>query len=670
MPNRLSTETSPYLRQHSDNPVDWFSWGPDAFAEASKRNVPILLSVGYSACHWCHVMAHECFEDLETSQMMNELFVNIKVDREERPDVDALYMDAVQAMSGRGGWPMTVFMSPTGMPFFGGTYFPKPSFLKLMTAIDDAWRNRREDIENNINALIETLGRTTAVAPDETLPAGELVNTACEQFVDSFDQKWGGFGSAPKFPSTMNLDLLIRAYINKPDQNLKTVITTSLDAMASGGMYDHIGGGFSRYSVDEKWLVPHFEKMLYDQALLLRVYTHAAAIFDNAEYKQVCEEVVEYVCRDLRHQDGGFFSAEDADSLDEVGHSHEGHFYVFTIDQLHEFLSTEDATIATEFYGLSPLGNFEGKNIPNRIDNRGNFKRSAKVDEIRAKIFAQRSKRARPLLDDKILTEWNAMMTASLVESAVLFNRSDWLQVAVQNGEFLYRELRVQNSETKSAKWMRSWQQSGQPKARHRCLAADLANLIDAFTRLGEATGKAIWFGRAQEVAEDLIENYWDARLGGFFTVGADAEQLIVRQKDLLDNATPSANSMAANALLRLGAITGRADLTKHALDTLRLFTRILAGAPSAFGNLLIAVMMQQQGLTEIAITGERPDLIAHLNTKWLPNTVRVFGEKFDSPLWNDRQPGYAYVCRDYVCGAPAATVQDLDQVLAQTTQS
>ena len=422
MTNRLARETSPYLKQHQDNPVDWFSWGPEAFAEARERNVPVLLSVGYSACHWCHVMAHECFEDTETASVMNRMFVNIKVDREERPDIDALYMDAVQAMSGRGGWPMTVFMSPEGQPFFGGTYFPKPSFLKLMNAIDDAWRNRRSDIENNISALVESLGRTAAVTADDSLPGRELVAEACAQFEDSFDAKWGGFGGAPKFPSTMNIDCIIRNYIDNPTEAAKNIVTTSLDAMASGGMYDHIGGGFSRYSVDEKWLVPHFEKMLYDQALLLRVYTHAAVLFKSETYKQICGEIIEYVLRDLRHPEGGFFSAEDADSLDDQGHSHEGHFYVFTPEQLRTILSADEFEVACDHYEITQNGNFEGKNIPSRLNHRGDFKRSPIIDAIRAKIFRARNQRTRPLLDDKVLTEWNAMMTASLVEAATLFN--------------------------------------------------------------------------------------------------------------------------------------------------------------------------------------------------------------------------------------------------------
>ena len=665
MTNRLARETSPYLKQHQDNPVDWFSWGPEAFAEARERNVPVLLSVGYSACHWCHVMAHECFEDTETASVMNRMFVNIKVDREERPDIDALYMDAVQAMSGRGGWPMTVFMSPEGQPFFGGTYFPKPSFLKLMNAIDDAWRNRRSDIENNISALVESLGRTAAVTADDSLPDRELVAEACAQFEDSFDAKWGGFGGAPKFPSTMNIDCIIRNYIDNPTEAAKNIVTTSLDAMASGGMYDHIGGGFSRYSVDEKWLVPHFEKMLYDQALLLRVYTHAAVLFKSETYKQICGEIIEYVLRDLRHPEGGFFSAEDADSLDDQGHSHEGHFYVFTPEQLRTILSADEFEVACDHYEITQNGNFEGKNIPSRLNHRGDFKRSPIIDAIRAKIFRARNQRTRPLLDDKVLTEWNAMMTASLVEAATLFNEPSWLTAAEQNGEFLYQQLRVIDDKSKRFYWKRSWQETGEPRARHRALAADLAHLIDAFTRLGEATGKAIWISRACEVADELVANYWDDTNGGLFTIAQDGEQLIVRQKDLLDNATPSANSTAANALLRLGAITGAERFTLKAHQILRLFTRIAAGAPSAFGNLLLAVHLLHKGITEIAITGDKPELVAHVKKQWLPNAVLSFGEPIDSPLWQNRPSGFAFVCQNYVCSAPAQSIAELDQALA-----
>ena len=665
MANRLAQETSPYLRQHQENPVDWFSWSTEAFNEAKRRGVPILLSIGYSACHWCHVMAHECFEDLETANLMNQLFVNIKVDREERPDIDALYMDAVQAMSGRGGWPMTVFMSPEGHPFYGGTYFPKPSFMKLMNAVSDAWHNRRADIENNIAALGESLSRTAAITPDETLPSFTLVTRARDQLVEAFDHQWGGFGSAPKFPSTMNIDLLLRNYIEQPNETLKTVIITTLDAMASGGMYDHIGGGFSRYSVDEKWLVPHFEKMLYDQALLLRVYAHAAVVFQSENYRQVCEEIVEYVMRDLRDHNGGFFSAEDADSLDDLGHSHEGHFYVFTPSELRKILPENLVELAFDHYEISDVGNFEGKNIPTRLNHRGDFKRSPEIQEIRSKIFDARNKRKRPLLDDKILTEWNAMMSASLIEAANLLGRKDWLEAAEQNCEFLFRELRVNDQRTGLPKWARSWQRNGLPKARHRALACDLAHLVDAFTRLAEATGKSIWISRSVEVADQLVADYWDEKNGGLFTIATDAEQLVVRQKDLLDNATPSANSVAANALLRLGALTGKEKFSRNAHEILRLFTRIAEAAPSAFGNLLHAVYLVHKGVTEIAITGERPDLVESVKKLWLPTAVIAFGEPYESPLWQDRRPGFAYVCQNYVCSAPVTKVEQLQEALA-----
>ncbi len=667
MSNRLANETSPYLRQHRDNPVDWFAWGEEAFALSRKRNVPILLSVGYSACHWCHVMAHECFEDLEIAKLMNELFVNIKVDREERPDIDALYMDAVQAMSGRGGWPMTVFMTPDGQPFFGGTYFPKASFAKLMLAINDAWINRRGDINNNTSALVESLGRTSAIIPDRSLPKIELVHRAVNDLTNSFDSQWGGFGTAPKFPSTMNLDLLIRSYLddaskttnNSANSTKRQIIATSLDAMASGGMYDHLGGGFSRYSVDEKWLVPHFEKMLYDQALLVRVYTHAAVVFNEPRWKQVVEEIIEYVLRDLHHSQGGFFSAQDADSLDEHGHSHEGHFYVFTPDDIRRILPEDLVDTALEWYEITDAGNFEGKNIPTRINHRGAFSRTAKIDDIRVRLLTARSERPRPLLDDKVLTEWNAMMTASLVEAAVLFNRSDWLDVAIKNGEFLLRELRNETGD-----WFRSWQEYGQPRARHRALACDLAHLVDAFTRLGEATGKAIWISHAREAADELLSSYWDPTNSGLFTIADDAERLIVRQKDLLDNATPSANSTAAIALIRLGALTGQVKYEKAALDILRLFTTIAASAPSAFSNLLSAVLLQHTGITEIAITGKRTDLLSEIQKQWLPSAVITWGEPFDSPLWASRPEGFAFVCQHYTCAAPATTVDELNDAL------
>ena len=661
MANRLARETSPYLRQHKDNPVDWFAWGPEAFAAATERNVPILLSVGYSACHWCHVMAHECFEDDDVSAEMNRLFVNIKVDREERPDVDAIYMDAVQALTGRGGWPMTVFLTPAGKPFYGGTYFPKPQFLALMNTIDDVWRNKQADVEQNVSALMDALGRTTNIQPNPDVPGVEVINAALAQFAQNFDEEWGGFGAAPKFPSTMNLDLVLRAHARHPSDAARTVVITSLDAMASGGMYDHIGGGFARYSVDREWLVPHFEKMLYDQALLIRVYTHAWLVFGDDRWKQVVEETIGYVLNEMTHPDGGFYSAEDADSPDEHGHGHEGLFYTWTTSELVEVLGEDLAAEAIAYWEVTAGGNFEGRNILCRLRHRGDLTRPTNIERARKLLFGARQSRPSPGLDNKVLTEWNALMLASLAEAATAMGRADWLAAAVDNGEFLLRELRRPDG-----RWHRSWQADGTPRARHDALAADHACLIDAFTRLAEATGHAHWIGEATSVADTLLDHFWDTDAGGVFTTADDAEALIVRHKDLMDNATPSANSVTAVALYRLGALTGEARFTNHADQTLQLIGRIMAQAPTACGNAIAAVDMRQIGLTEVLITGDRPDLVAVVQRSWLPNAVVAWGEPYESPLWVDRPDGFAYVCKNFACQLPVSTPTDLQSLLTQ----
>ena len=652
--NRLAQETSPYLRQHAANPVDWYPWGPEAFAAAAERNVPILLSVGYSACHWCHVMAHECFEDDDVAAEMNRRFVNIKVDREERPDVDSIYMDAVQAMSGRGGWPMTVFLTPDGHPFYGGTYFPKPNFLNLMAAIDDVWVNRPEDVRQNVDALTSAIGRTAEIEPASDLPGIPALNLALQQLAGTFDAAWGGFGTAPKFPSTMSLDLVLRAYMRLPQDDARTIVTTSLDAMASGGVYDHIGGGFARYSVDEKWLVPHFEKMLYDQALLIRVYLHAYLVFGEPRWKQVVEETIDYVLRDLRHPLGGFYSAEDADSPDEHGHGHEGLFHTWTIEEATDVLGA-DAAAALEWYEFTAAGNFEGRTIPSRLNHRGELLRPPEIEAARQRLFEARSERRHPGLDDKVLTEWNGLMLASLADAAAALDRRDWLDAAIANGRFLVENLRDGHD-----RWHRSWQADGIPQARHAALAADHAALIDGFTRLAEATGDGTWIRHASDVADTMLDHFWDVDNGGLFSIADDAEQLVARQKDLMDNATPSANSIAAVGLLRLGALAGEARFSNHAEQILRLLGRVMPQAPSAFSNALVAVDLVAGGITEIVIVGDRPDLVRAARTHWLPNSVLAWGQPYDSPLWEGRAAGFAYVCQHYVCQIPVDTVEAL----------
>jgi uncharacterized protein YyaL (SSP411 family) len=655
--NRLADETSPYLRQHADNPVDWYAWGDDAFAAARLRDVPILLSVGYSACHWCHVMAHESFEDPAVAAVMNELFVNVKVDREERPDVDAVYMEAVQAMTGHGGWPMTVFLAPDGRPFFGGTYFPPtarhglPGFVDLLRAVDDAWRTRREELLGQADQLTAELGRAALLTAgdDASLPGVDALQGAYTQLSASFDREWGGFGRAPKFPQTDNVELLLRSYAHNSSDTTLEMVTTTLDAMASGGMYDHVGGGFHRYSVDAFWMVPHFEKMLYDQAQLVRAYLHGWQVTGRNAWLQVVSETIGYVLRDLRDDAGGFYSAEDADSEGE-----EGRFYVWRIEELLDVAG--DAAAA--WYGATKSGNFEGRNILHR-PVRGDLVRPPEVESARRRLFDAREQRVRPGLDDKVLTEWNALMISALAEAGAAAGRSEWIDAAESCASFLLSSLRRQSD----GRWLRSWQSSG--GARVLAYAADHAALVDAFTRLYEATGRARWIDAACDTADALLTLFWDAERGGVFTTGHDAERLVTRAKDVLDNATPSANSMAAVGLLRLAALTGRDDYRSRGDDVLRLLSAPLERHPSAFSHLLGAVDFVTSGAREIVVAGDRRDLVDVVQRAFTPGAVLAWGERWPSPLWDGRVDGNAYVCEHFACRAPVSTPGDLVSALS-----
>ena len=657
--NRLAQETSPYLRQHAENPVDWHPWGEEAFAEARARDRPILLSIGYSACHWCHVMAHESFEDPAVAGVMNELFVNVKVDREERPDVDAIYMEAVQAMTGSGGWPLTAFLTPAGEPFFTGTYFPptahqgRPSFLQVCHAIDDAWLHRRPD-------LVEQASRLTAhiAAPTLTGAGGEptaaVLDAARDRLVAEHDTTWGGFGGAPKFPQTMSLDLLLRHHHRTGDPDALAVVTHSLDAMAAGGIHDHLGGGFSRYSVDRQWLVPHFEKMLYDQALLARVYLHAWQATGIERYRGVVEDILGYVLRDLRHPLGGFYAAEDADS-----EGVEGRFYVWTPEQVHEALGLDAAPVLA-WWGVTAEGNFEGATILNRLHGQPAEPEPPLVADARRRLLEVRDERVRPGLDDKVLTEWNALVIATLAEAGAATGNRLWTNAAVTAAEFLLDRLR-----TPEGRWLRSWQDDGDGagRAQHLALAVDLAALVDAFTRLAEATGQARWIAASTETADELLRLFWDPEAPGFFTTGDDAERLIARTKDLLDNATPAANSLAAVGLLRLTALTGIERYRDHASALVASVTDAAGKHPTSFAHLLGAVDLLVHGVDEVAVVGDAPALVLAVQTRFLPGSVLAWGEPYDSPLWEGRSPGNAYVCRNFTCQAP---VTDPESLVAQ----
>ncbi|MGH9281182.1 MAG: thioredoxin domain-containing protein, partial [Acidimicrobiales bacterium] len=617
----------------------------------------ILLSVGYAACHWCHVMAHESFEDPAVASVMNRLFVNVKVDREERPDVDSIYMEAVQAMSGHGGWPMTVWLTPDGQPFHGGTYFPRkakmgmPGFPDLCEGVAQAWRERRDEIVEQAGKVTGLLQRGFEFTPGtDGLPDRQLIGRAAGSIGEQFDKAWGGFGRAPKFPQPDLIELLLRA----GDRSPREVVTVTLDAMASGGIYDHLGGGFHRYSVDREWLVPHFEKMLYDQAGLARVYLHAWQVTGEERYLQVASETIGYVLRDLRDPAGGLYSSEDADS-----EGVEGKFYVWSQDEVSS-VAGADADTAIDWWGMSRKGNFEGTNILRR-PVRGDLVRPAKVERVRRALFEVREKRVRPGLDDKVLTEWNGHFLATLAESAAATDRADWLDAARANAEFLLASLRRDDG-----RWLRSWQ--GGRAGAHLAYAADYAAVTGAFVRLAEATGEARWITEARAVADAMLDLFWDPDAGGLFTTGNDGERLITRSKDVLDNVIPSANGSAAVALTRLGALTGEPRYGEAAEKIIALVGEPLGRVPTAFAHLLGAVDMITAPITEIAIVGDRPDLVRAVQSRYLPNAVLAWGEPFESPLFGNRGPGFAYVCRHYSCQIPTDDVEELGQQLAATT--
>jgi uncharacterized protein YyaL (SSP411 family) len=663
--NRLEHETSPYLRQHADNPVDWYPWGDEAFERARAEDKPILLSVGYSSCHWCHVMAHESFEDAAIAAQMNERFVNVKVDREERPDVDAIYMLAVQAMVGRGGWPMTVFLAPDGRPFYGGTYFPNddrqgmPGFPRVLAAVDEAWRTNREELLGNADALAERIEQGNALdLPANAPPVDpQVLDDAVAQLRTQFDPRFGGFGGAPKFPQAMTLTFLLATTVRAPSADTVDMVTTSLDAMAAGGMYDQVGGGFHRYSVDAHWLVPHFEKMLYDQALLLRAYVHGWLVTREPRYQRIAEEIVTYVLRDLRHPDGGFFSAEDADS-----EGVEGKFYCWSLDELREVCG-DDVDEVIRYFGATAGGNFEDPHT----GFRGNILHA--VDRVEARpdavqraiprLLAARNHRVHPGLDDKVLLGWNALFLDSLAEAAFVFARDDWMEAARTNATFLLSAMRRDDGRR-----LRSWQGG---RAHLLAYAEDHAALLEALLTLTEVDDVA-WITEARAVAAELIARFADDERGGFFTTGDDAEQLIVRPKDFEDNATPSENSLAAHALLRLAALTGDDDARARAARWIDAIAPVLGQHPTAFAYLLRAVERVTSPSIEIAIVGEagaaRDALISVLRDRLLPAGVRAITapaagtDDLDLPLLDGRVDHHAptaFVCEHFACRLPVS---------------
>ncbi|MDQ7026468.1 MAG: thioredoxin domain-containing protein [Anaerolineae bacterium] len=689
MMNRLQHETSPYLLQHADNPVDWYPWGEEAFEKAKSEDKPILLSVGYSACHWCHVMAHESFEHQPTAEIMNELFINIKVDREERPDVDDIYMQAVQAMSnGQGGWPMTVFMLPDGRPFYGGTYYPReprmgmPAFRQILEAVHDAYVKRRAELEEQAGNLSKALDRShLRIDTDDSALKSELLDSARKGLKQGFDANYGGFGSAPKFPNPMNLEYLLRDYARTGDADTLHVVTYTLEKMARGGIYDQIGGGFHRYSVDAIWLVPHFEKMLYDNAQLSRLYLHAYQVTGNDFFKTIAVDIYDYILREMTAPEGGFYSTTDADSEGE-----EGKFFVWTLDEIKESLAniSDDVPdayeVAVEYWGMTRGGNFEGSNIlnvPNDTDvvaERLNItveELHEKLAKIKDRLYATRTSRVAPALDDKILTAWNGMMLASLAEAARVLKRDDYLAAAERAGDFL-----LENLVTDKGRLYRTYKAG---KAKINAYLEDYANLIDALLELYQSTFVEKWFNAARQLADVVLEHF-AAEDGGFFDTSDDHEKLIVRPRALNDNATPSGNSMMAKQLIRLAAYTGDTRYDEAARAVIRPMIPAMQQYPQAFGEALNAADMLIQGLAEVAIVGnpvteETKALLNVVREKFSPNIIvalsreAVTGEA-NIPLLNYRtmrgEKPTVYVCRNFACKMPVTTADEMKDLLKE----
>jgi uncharacterized protein len=679
--NRLQFETSPYLRQHEDNPVDWYPWGEAALQAARDSDKPILLSVGYSSCHWCHVMAHESFEDVETARIMNDLFINIKVDREERPDVDAIYMEAVQALTRSGGWPMTVFLLPDGRPFYGGTYFPPeprygmPSFRQVLAGVHDAFANRRDEVEQAASQLTQALDRSVFNIGGTADDLNEdLLNRALDQMMQQVDLQYGGMGGAPKFPQPMNLEVLLRGYIRTGRDDVLNALAHTLTKMARGGIYDQIGGGFARYSVDAYWLVPHFEKMLYDNAQLSRLYLRTWQVTDDAFFKRIATDIYDYVLLEMTGPEGGFYSATDADSEGE-----EGKFFVWAYDELRDLLTEQEFAAAEEYWGITRGGNFEGKNIlyvPNddaiaaeRLNMTVGALQST-LAEIRHKLYAARSHRVHPGLDDKVLTSWNGMMLASLAEAARVLKHPDYLAAAVRTGEFLLENLLVEDG-----RLLRTYR-DGQSKLNG--YLEDYANMIDALLELYQSTFDMRWFERAVQLT-DYVLAHFGAADGGFFDTSDTHEELIVRPRNVQDNAVPSGSSMMAKQLLRLAAYTGDPRYTEAAGRALSLLSEALKQYPQAFGEALNAVDMLAQGIAEVALVGDPHDdstrkLLQVIDEVWRPNVVVALtpedvGEAHVVPLLQHRtrRDGLptVYVCRNFACQLPVTTALDLRSLLS-----
>lgn len=660
MPNHLIYEKSPYLLQHVDNPVDWYPWSKEAFNKAKRENKPIFLSCGYSTCHWCHVMAHETFEDEEVANLLNERFVSIKLDREERPDIDAIYMKVCQALTGQGGWPLNVFLTPDQKPFYAGTYFPKesrfgrPGFIDVITQLYDQYIEHPEKLTDIGEQITQALSRKE----DEHEQLDEnAVHECYRQLAQAFDPEYGGFGKAPKFPSPHQLTFLLRYHRWTKEKKALEMVTKTLDSMADGGIYDHIGFGFARYSVDQIWLVPHFEKMLYDQAMLAIAYTEAFQVTDNSRYRKVAEDILAYVTREMRDADGGFYSAEDADS-----EGVEGKFYLWTPEEVVDIVGEDTGEAFCDIYDISKHGNFEGKNIPNLIEENRN---PGELESARQKLFEAREKRVHPHKDDKILTSWNGLMAAAFAKAGRVFGNDEYVQIAKEALHFIEETL------TENGRLMARYREG---EVKHRGFIDDYANLLWANVELYETSLEPEFLEKSVRLAESMIDLFWDEDQGGFYFYGEDSESLIARPKELYDAAVPSGNSVAAAQLLRLSKLTGRTEWEDRVSKMFQVFADEASHYPSGYCYFLQSLLLTKMNGKEVVVLGDSNNseyqrLIGALQRDFLPEVSYLAAEdprklaetsRFTEGFTKNDETT-VYVCENFSCRRPTSNI---DQVL------
>ncbi len=680
--NRLARETSPYLLQHANNPVDWYAWGDEALARARREDKPILLSIGYAACHWCHVMERESFENAEIAAQMNESFVCIKVDREERPDLDDIYMSATVAMSGSGGWPMTVFLTPEQQPFFAGTYFPpvdrfgRPGFRTVLQKLTELWRAERSAVLDQAKELTEHVRKLSGPGESGALRL-DSQRDAVAQLAQSYDSRYGGFGKAPKFPPAQSLELMLRYWRRTGDDASLEMLRGTLDGMKAGGMYDQLGGGFARYSTDERWHVPHFEKMLYDNAQLAKVYTEAFQLTREPEYAKIAQETLDYVLREMQSSEGGYYSATDADS-----ENVEGKFFVWEPHEVEELLGNEDAERFCEYYDVTAQGNWEGLSVlrvqRSREDVASELNISvgelaASLTRARAVLYQARSKRIPPLLDDKVLVAWNGLMIEACANAARVFPQRGYAESASRAAAFLLERLARPDGGL-----FRTYRAQ---KAHLSAYLEDYAYLAQGLVSLFEATGNERWLKEAERLAERLMRDFGDADGGPFYQTAHDHEALIARVRDGHDGALPNANGIAAHAIARLARHLGRPQWEERARQALRGYARSVERLPRAFGSTLNALDFISEASLELVLVGDAttpgyPALAAKIAEAYLPNRIEVRlagGATSSSPLGQGKRllEGQAtlYVCRNFACEAPVTTVAGAEALLAAPGQ-